>query len=145
MKPTIVWIVLATARTARVVTHQGLGKGLTALAGKNWHTAEVTLPRGKAGVGHSSAGHGIAAVEQRDAKQINDTRFAKEFVARLVKDYLAKKFDRLILVSGPHILGLLCAEINSPLVADLIGEIPKDLSAQSLDQIETHLGELIAV
>jgi len=49
------------------------------------------------------------------------------------------------LVSGPHMIGLLRAEIDGPLSAALLGEIPKDLSAQSLDQIETHLGELIAI
>ena len=145
MKPTITWIVLANARSARVVTHQGPGKGLTALLGKNWHAAEVSMPRDKAGVGHSSAGPGVAAVEQSDAKLINDTRFAKEIVTQLSKDHQAKKYDRLILVSGPHMLGLLRAEIGGSLSAALIGEIPKDLSVQSLDQIETHLGELIAI
>ena len=145
MKPTITWIVLANARTARVVTHQGPGKGLTALAGKTWQAAEASVPRDRTGVGHSSAGPGVAAVEQSDAKLINDTRFAKEIVAQIAKDYLVKKFNRLILVSGPHMMGLLRAEIDGPLSAALLGEIPKDLSAQSLDQIETHLGELIAI
>jgi protein required for attachment to host cells len=145
MKPTITWIVLANARTARIVTHQGPGNGLTALAGKTWQAAEASVPRDRAGVGHSSAGPGVAAVEQSDAKLVNDRRFAKEIIAQIAKDYLVKRFNRLILVSGPHMMGLLRAEIDGPLSAALLGEIPKDLSSQSLDQIETHLGELIAI
>lgn len=145
MKPVITWIVLANARSTRVVTHQGPGKGLAALDGKIWYADKPSEPRDQAGVGHSIAGPGIAAVEQSDARLINDTRFAKKIVAQLSKDYQAKSFDRLILVSGPHMLGLLRAEIDGVLKRALIGAIAKDLSAQPMEKIETHLGELIAI
>ncbi len=145
MKPIITWVVLANAKATRVLSHQGPGKGLTVVAGKKWQSDTASLPRDKAGVGHSIGGPGIAAVEQSDAKRLNDIRFAKEIVAVLSKDFHAKKYHRLILVSGPHMLGLLRAEIEGPLRKALIGEIPKDLSATPLDQVEKHLGELIAL
>ena len=145
MKPVVTWVVLANARAIRVLSHQGQGNGLTALAGQCWHAPEASMPRDKAGIGHSIAGPGVAAVEQKNATKINDIRFAKEVIAKLSEAYLAKKFDRLILISGPHMLGLLRANIDVPLRAALIGEIAKDLSAQSLTQIEIHLGQLIAI
>ncbi|MCX8226771.1 MAG: host attachment protein [Sulfitobacter sp.] len=145
MKPTITWVVLANTRATKVLSHQGPGKGLMVVAGKKWQADTQSLPRDKAGVGHSIAGPAVSAVEQSDAKKLSDMRLAKEIVADLSKDYQAKKYQRLILVSGPHMLGLLRAEIEAPLRKALIGEIPKDLSAMSVDQVEKHLGELIAV
>jgi protein required for attachment to host cells len=145
MKPIITWVVLANAKATRVLSHQGPGKGLTVVAGKKWQSDKANLPRDKAGVGHSIGGPGVAAVEQSDARLLKDTRFAKEIVADLSKDYQAKRYHRLILASGPHMLGLLRGEIEGPLRKALMGEIPKDLSAIPLDQVEKHLGELIAV
>ncbi|MGB7242645.1 MAG: host attachment protein [Sulfitobacter sp.] len=145
MKPIVTWVILANARIIRVLSHQGPGKGLAAMADKCWHATEASRPRDKAGMGHSIAGPGVAAVEQTDAKLINDTRFAKEVMAHLSQAYVAKAFDRLILISGPHMLGLMRAEMDAPLHKPLVGEIPKDLSAQSLAQVEAHLGELIAI
>jgi protein required for attachment to host cells len=145
MKPVITWVVLANAKATRVLSHQGPGRGLTVVAGKKWQSDTAELPRDKAGIGHSIGGPGVAAVEQSDARLLKDTRFAKEIVADLSKDYQAKKYHRLILVSGPHMLGLLRAEIEGPLRKALMGEISKDLSATPLDQVEKRLGELIAV
>ena len=145
MRPIVTWVVLANAETIRVVAHNGPGKGLTALAGKKWQAPEILAPNDKAGVGHSIAGPGVAAVRQTNRKLVSDTLFAKEVVDHLSKDCVSKKFDRLILISGPHMLGMLRASLDGPLRAALVGEIPKDLSAQSLTDVEAHLGEFIAV
>lgn len=145
MKPIVTWVVLANAKTVRVVAHNGPGKGLTALAGEIWHATEILTANDKAGFGHSIAGPGVAAVQQTNRKLVHDTLFAKEVIDHLSKDCVSKKFDRLILISGPHMLGILRASLDGPLRAALVGEIPKDLSAQSLIDVETHLGEFIAV
>ena len=145
MKPIITWVVVGNARTISVLAHQGSGNGLTAVADQQWHAPEIAASKDRAGVGHSIAGPGIAAVEQTDSKLVHDTRFAKEAVSHLSAAYLSKKFDRLIVVAGPYMLGLLRENLDAPLREALIGDIPKDLSAQSLTDIETHLGELMAV
>lgn len=145
MKPTVTWVVLANARMIRVLAHRGPGKGLTALGGKCWRAPAADLPRDRAGVGHSIAGPGVAAVAQSDTKLLSDQAFAREVAGHLVDGLRAGKFDRLALIAGPHMLGVLRGALDGPLKSVLVGEIPKDLSARPLPQVESHLGELIAV
>lgn len=145
MKPVVTWVLLANARSAKVVVHRGPGKGLAAVGGQTWDAPETSLPRDKAGVGHSIAGPGVAAVEQTNPQDINDERFAKTVIEHVKTAYTAKRFDRLILIAGPHMLGLLRANLDASLRGVLLGEMPKDLFNQPLNAVETHLGELIAI
>ncbi|MFK7878269.1 host attachment protein [Roseobacter sp.] len=145
MKPIVTWVVLANARVANVYAHMGPGNGLTAVGDQSRHAPEIPMPRDKAGVGHSIGGPGVSAVAQKSPKEMAENRFAKEVIDGLSEACRRKRFDRFVLIAGPHMMGLLRAHLKGPLSAVLIGEIPKDLSAQSIGDIETHLGELIAV
>ncbi|WP_299692140.1 host attachment protein [uncultured Tateyamaria sp.] len=145
MKPIVTWVVVANTRAARVYAHLGPGKGLAAVNDQNWRAPEVSMPRDKAGVGHSISGPAVSAVSQTDPQELADTRFAKRIAEDLAKARHGKTFDRLILISGPHMMGLLRAHLDGSLSAVLIGEIPKDLSAQPLREIESQLGALLAV
>lgn len=145
MKPIVNWIVLANARTAKVLENRGPGKGLVEKPGKSWQADVVSLPRDEAGRGHSIAGPGMAAVEQTDPKLQSEIRLARTMSGHLLKALDAKEFDRLIVVAGPHMLGLLRAHLDDRLKAVTVGEIAKDLSAQTPAALEDHIGELIAV
>lgn len=145
MKSVVTWMLFANARSAKVLAHHGPGKGLSPVGGQAWNAPETHPPHDKAGIGHSIAGPGVAAVEQTDPRDINDARFAKTVIEHLEKAHAEKRFERLILIAGPHMLGLLRANLDSPLRAVLLGEMPKDLSSQSLKAVEKHLGELIAI
>jgi protein required for attachment to host cells len=145
MKPVVTWVVMANARSAKVIAHRGLGKGLCVVSGKTWNAPEVRLPHDKAGIGHSSVGPGVAAVEQTDPQDVSDARFAKNVMDQVAKAHGEKQFERLILIAGPHMLGLLRTHLDPALRAALVGELPKDLSSQPLSAVEAHLGELIAI
>lgn len=145
MKPVVTWIVLANAREVRVFANKGPGKGLLALARKRWQAEGVGKPRDKAGVGHSIAGPGISAVESTDPQRQSDMRFAQDVSLQLLHSFDAHEFGRLVLVAGPHMLGLLRATLHDRLKVVISNEIAKDLSAQPMDVLEGHLGEVIAV
>lgn len=145
MKPIVTWIVLINSRMARVCENRGPGKGLVTLENRHWHAAEVSAPRDKAGRGHNIVGPGVAAVEQTDRQLQSDIGFAREVSGHLLHDFSARRFDRLIIVAGPHMLGLLRAHLDDRLKAVTVGEVAKDLSAQPPDALEGHVGEVIAV
>ncbi|WP_298975374.1 host attachment protein [uncultured Roseobacter sp.] len=145
MKPVVTWVVLANARAARALENRGPGKGLVDLNGMNWLAEPATVPRDRAGVGHSSAGPGISAVEQSDPQIHADKRFAQTVSEKLSKAFTAKKFDRLVIVAGPRMMGLMRSSLDHRVRASVTGEIAKDLSALPLDVVETHLGEIIVV
>jgi protein required for attachment to host cells len=145
MKPTINWIVLVNARAAKVFENRGPGKGLVALDGKSWQADELSEHRDKAGRGHSIAGPGGAAVQETDLQLQSEIRFAREVADHLLHAFAAKEFDRFVLAAGPHMLGLLRAQVDNRLKAVTISEIAKDLSALTPAQLEVHIGESIAI
>jgi protein required for attachment to host cells len=130
---------------AKVIENRGPGKGLVEKPGKCWHADAPSQPRDDAGRGHSIAGPGMAAVERTDHQLEVDIRFARELSRNLLEALNAKEFDRLIIVSGPHMLGVLRTHLDERLKAVTVGEIAKDLSAQTPAALEDHIGEIIAV
>lgn len=145
MKPVVTWVVLANARSAKVLENLGPGKGLVPLSDYTWHAPEAGLPKDNAGLGHSIAGPGRAAVEQTDPQDIVDAKFAKTVVGDIAKAHSAKRFERLVLISGPHMLGLMRSCVGSELQRAIVGELPKDLSSQPTHTVADHVGEMIAV
>ena len=144
MKPVVTWILLANTRQVSVMVNRGPGKGLAQLNGKSLTSQEADLPRDKAGVSHSIGGPGVSAVEQADPQHKIDAAFAKSVAQWLSKERAAKEFDRLIVVAGPHMLGLLRAALSSDVQAVLIAEIAKDLSGQSVEAVTSHIDDFIA-
>lgn len=145
MKPVVTWVLLANARQAKVLENRGPGKGLVPLDAHQWDAARPEQPRDRAGMGHSIAGPGVSAVEQSDPQNKADKSFAKDIGKAVTRAFQAKEFDRLILVAGPHMLGLLRDEVENALAPALAGEIDKDLLAQPVKSVEAHVGEIIAV
>jgi protein required for attachment to host cells len=145
MKSIVTWVVLANTRNASVLVNLGPGKGISPLQGCYWNAEVSPEFRDKAGIGHSIAGPSTAAVDDGDLQLESDRRFAKQVTQDLEQAFASKKFDRLIIISGPRMLGLLRASLSNQLRAGLNGEIAKDLSALPLNVIEKHLGEVIAV
>ncbi len=145
MKPIVTWILLANARDASVLVNRGPGKGLTVLDGVTFRSEEATGPRDRAGVGHSIAGHGVSAVEQTNPQDKIDTEFAHHLAEQMSSALAKHKFDRLIVIAGPHMLGLLRVSFDEALAAVVIGEIDKDLSRQTPDAVASHIEGIIAV
>lgn len=145
MKPIVTWVVVANTRKVSIYENRGPGRGITELRGLDLRPDEVDLPRDKAGVGHSIAGHGVAAVAQSDPQAKADARFARDISAQMSSALAHRKFDRLIVAAGPHMLGLLRDALDEPLRAVVIGEIDKDLTDQTADAVAGHLEGIIAL
>ncbi|WP_227269502.1 host attachment protein [Roseobacter weihaiensis] len=145
MKPVVTWIVLANTREVRILVNRGPGKGLEPLANKHWRAEGVDKPRDKAGVGHSIAGPAVSAVDPGDPQRQSDIRFARKVAGRLSNSLDKKRFHRLVLVSGPLMLGLLRGVAEDRLKDVIVEEVAKDLTAQPIDVVKSHLGAVIAV
>ncbi|MDA3858084.1 MAG: host attachment protein [Roseovarius sp.] len=144
MKPIVTWVILLTAREAHVVVNTGPGKGLFVLEDKTWSAEPATGYSSEAGIGHSIAGPGVSAVDQGDPQGHADQTFAKEIAEDLEAALARKQFDRLVIASGPHMLGVMRKALTRSVQGVLVAEIPKDLSALPLDSLQTHLDEIIA-
>ena len=145
MKPIVTRVVLANARHARALENHGVGKGLIPISGATWTAQPAVENASKAGATHSIAGHGAPAMDQGDPQFQADLRFVRELVDILEDGFKAQKFDRLVLVAGPYIMGLLRQHLSVQLQALVEAEVTKDLTGLTVPQIEQHLGNVMAI
>ena len=93
---------------------------------------------GTNGVRHGvgvQAGHHHGVDGERSTERHELSLFAKEVAQRIDKDRINHEFDRLIIVAGPKMLGLLRQELPTPCKGVLAGEIAKDLAQHGEDAI----------
>ena len=145
MKPTRTWIIVANARQARILEHRGAGLGVHVVSGGELKAEEATKYSDKPGIGHSIAGPATNAMDRASTQDLADIAFAKEVCTNLAKAQAEDRYDRLVIFAGPHMLGLLRKVRQIEIEEVLLKEIDKDLTNLSVDQIETHLQDVLFV
>lgn len=107
---------------------------------------ETDRPGRRAGGGGSSregAGiqtgsvHGVNG--ERSTGRHELSQFAKAVAQQIYNDRTRQEFDRLILVAGPKMLGLLRQQLPDCCRNAIVGEIPKDLMKRGPDAVRTVL------
>jgi protein required for attachment to host cells len=77
--------------------------------------------------------------EETDWQRIGKERFAEEIAERLYKLAHRGKFEKLILVAPPTVLGTLRKSIHKEVAARVVDEIPKTLTNHTTWDIEKLL------
>jgi protein required for attachment to host cells len=91
------------------------------------------------GRSHSSDGNSRSAMEETDWHQLAEDRFAAQISQALYKLTRARRFDELIVVAPPKVLGELRDSFHKEVSARITAEIPKELTNHSLPEIEKLL------
>jgi protein required for attachment to host cells len=102
----------------------------------------ATREQGTDRAGQSTASPAVArsAMEEVDWHHIAKERFANEIAEALYRHAHAKRFDRLIIIAPPKILGQLRKACHAEVVARIVAEIPKELTSHPVSEI----GKLVA-
>jgi protein required for attachment to host cells len=85
--------------------------------------------------GGAMQGHHHGVDGEKSTVQHELTLFAKEVAQRIDADRARNKFDKLVLVAGPRMLGLLRQSLPKQSQSLLAGEVPKDIVQQGPDVI----------
>lgn len=83
-----------------------------------------------------STSMGRSAYEETDWHRLAKEDFAKQMAARLYKLAHQNRFDELIIVAPPLVLGELRKEMHKEVTARVKGELAKELTGHPIDQIE---------
>jgi protein required for attachment to host cells len=100
-------------------------------SGKRDSEMETDRPGRRSGgtsVGGEGNHHGVTG--EKSTVQHELTLFAKEVARKIETDRSRNEFDRLVLVAGPKMLGLLRQSLSNPTQSMLAGEISKDILRQ---------------
>ncbi|MDH3739030.1 MAG: host attachment protein, partial [Alphaproteobacteria bacterium] len=112
--------------------------------GENLHNRDIMSDA--PGRAFDSAGQGRHAMERpSDPQRLNQQAFAHEIAAHIDKGVENNKFDRLVVVAAPQMLGELRQNLSDAAKAKVSGELSKDLTHLPLHKLPRHLGEIIAL
>ena len=146
MKNLSVWIVVADGARTQVFVNNGQGTGLKsalphALISDNRPSGELATDR--PGRAFDSAGPGRHAMQpSTDPQRHQQKTFAKEIAKMLDEQHSKKAFDQLIIVAAPRMLGDLRDALTQQIRQLVIGEVDKDLTKLSVNDLTKHLGKV---
>lgn len=97
-----------------------------------------TREQGSDRPGRSNASLGTArsAMEEVDWHHLAKERFAGELAEALYRHAHENRFEKLVIVAPPKILGNLRKAFHAEVAGRLAGEIPKELTSHPLAEIE---------
>lgn len=141
------WIVVADGARAQILANEGLGSGLAPVRALEWPPARMptrALGTEKPGRTFESADATRHAMEPRvDWQEYEKQRFLKRLARLLARAAVARRFDDLVLVAPPRILGALRTCLDKATRACVSAEIPKDLTRLTVHELPRHLGEAV--
>ena len=85
---------------------------------------------------HQSANHGRSAYADTDWHELAKDRFAADLADILYERAHKGKFDSIVLVAAPNVLGELRDQLHQEVTDKVVGEIPKTLTNHPIDEIE---------
>ncbi|WP_227285972.1 host attachment family protein [Boseongicola sp. H5] len=80
-----------------------------------------------------------SAVEDTDWHRLAQDRFAQDLSEMLYKRAHRHRFERLIIVAAPRILGELRGQIHKEVASRVIAELPMTLTNHPLDEVATRI------
>jgi protein required for attachment to host cells len=98
----------------------------------------ATREQGTDRPGRSSASPGVGrgAMEEVDWHQLEKERFAHEVAEALYRHAHANRFDKLVIIAAPKVLGNLRKAFHPEVVDRIAAEIPKELTSHPVSEIE---------
>jgi len=138
-----IWILVANQARAQIYSVNRIHEDLV-LVGTFTHaegSAHVRdLISDVPGRVHDRTGPARHAMEpDTSVKEEERRRFVKELVERLRTAHFQGKFDQLVLLAAPVVLGVIRKTLSGGLAKAVVKEIPKDVIGQDLSKIHTQL------
>jgi protein required for attachment to host cells len=137
------YVVVASKDQARLYTMDGIFSELTEidiLENPEARKHERDLISAKHGRAFDSTGQGRHAFETEvSARDQVVLRFTKAIANQLADDLVARKYEKLIVVAAPKLLGLLRKQLSPEVRKVIAKEITKNLSRSDLADLMDHI------
>lgn len=91
-----------------------------------------------------SAGSGVSAYEETDFHELQKDRFAADLADKLYKMAHAGRFEKLVVVASPQVLGVLRGAVHKEVAQRIVAEIPKTLTNHPMLEIERIVKDALA-
>jgi protein required for attachment to host cells len=140
--PTNALVLVSDGRRARLLRNQGTPRQPQliveqSLEQHNPPTREQGTDR--PGRKHGTDGNARSAIEQTDWHQQEEERFAAELADILYQLEHAGRYEELVVVAPPKMLGDLRAKFHQEVQRAVVAEVPRDLTNYSVPEISRLL------
>jgi protein required for attachment to host cells len=147
MKRPITWILIADDGSARVVSSAGKESALLPvddLRLQGHPLPDRELGADRPGRSFDRTGEGRHGMEPRtDPHLVEEERFARKIVTVLDQAARRQRFDRLVLVAPPKLMGMLRGLLPPNLMDKVGGELTKDLTKIPSHELPEHLEPIL--
>jgi len=138
------WVLIADSEKALFLANHGTGNppDLRVLR-KTTQDNPPDREQGTAQPGRTQASHGSGsdAYDETDWHALAKERFADDLADLLYKYAHASRFDEIVLIAAPDVLGNLRKVLHKAVVDRVVAEIPKSLTQLPLDQLEKRINQ----
>lgn len=151
MKAKRTWIVIADAGRATIFLNEGPSSGMHAVEGATFENPNVHMhardfSSDRPGRSVESVGGARHAEEPRtDPHRQDKANFAKSVASYLEQAAQDDRFDRLVLVAPPTMLGDLRGMLGKHAAPLVTGELAKDLMKTPTKELAGHLRPVVRV
>ena len=144
MKKTVTWILIADGTQARVLEHNGPGKGLSTIKDLDW-SIPALQSKDIDTDGYGRGANGGAMSSGNDSSKHREAEFVRTVAA--VMDSKAKEgaFDRLVIAAAPIALGNFRKLLSDHVKKTVVAELDKDLTNVPTAQLDKHFDGIVAV
>lgn len=145
MKANKTWILIANSRSAKIVENIGPGKGLLQVSDKVF---QAPVPNEHADQEGRSFNTGSGARHKLEAHHGEDPSlrdYITSIISALTDSFVEKKFNQIILCAAPATLGTMRNYLPENIKAQIIAEVPKDLTQISINDLPIYFENVLAV
>jgi protein required for attachment to host cells len=146
VRPKTTWAAIADGGKALILVNEGTDKApVLRVAAKSEIETPPTRAQGadKPGRRPDTGSGQRSAMETTDWHEFEQSRFVEGFAERLNKAAALRRFERLILIAPPRVLGQLRAALDNKAANSIIAEIGSDLTKHPVEKIETHIAKAL--
>ena len=149
MKSVRTLVVIADDERARFFLNDGVGKGLTEVAGTSVGQFPDTTVDYADRPGRASGGKGAVGLHGIDPHQPLETlhreRFAKHLIEALDEEWRVQTPDRLVIAAPPKMRGEIRDCLSATLRRALYADMPKDLMKIPVHDLPGHFDGVLVV
>lgn len=136
-----IWVIVADSEKVLVLQNQGTGSEPQLGFVRRQEAPEVVIASDTPGRGADSGTGRSWAMEVPDYSRLNAETFMADLAGDLAQALKEGKFDKLVLVAPPQVLGALRSAMSETLAAHVVGEIDKTLTKHTLADITDIVAE----
>lgn len=141
------WVLVAHRAGARIFDYQKEKPGLRLIQDiphEEGRLQNHDLTSDRQGRAADTRGGGHHNYQRRvDAVEHVAQQFAKRLASDLDQARTANRFEDVVLVADPHMLGLLRDSLTSATMAKVSASVDKDLGMENADEIVRHISSIL--